>query len=133
MKNKKMFIAEIVVVIVIVLALLIPNVVGTSRVETTSGYILSINNLDNHTTGRTSKGEEQGIIDDFVNNAKQVEFVSIDEGAKAILDEKIDAFVCNYEDASKIVQENKELTFLICHLKGLVLQMHMIKICIILL
>ena len=109
MKNKKILIAEILVIFIIASALLLPNLIGTTEVETTDGYILSTEDLNSHVIGRMNDENEKQIISDFIVDAKQKEFQSIEDETKAIKNKEIDAFICKYDEATAVAQSNKDL------------------------
>ena len=109
MNKKKIVLAEIIIVVVIALSLLLPRIIGEGQIQTSSGYINTIEDLNGHTIGVTTKRQEDEIVSEYLPSSSQLEFASIIDGTKAIKENKIDGFLCDYSDAVAIVESDDDL------------------------
>lgn len=107
--KKKLIFTEIMIILVIMLGLLLPRIIGKTEIEVSDGYINEIDALNGHTIGITTKGEEEGIVLDYLPDSAIIKYDSIDESIKAFQENKIDALVTNQIDARSITNDNDDL------------------------
>lgn len=110
MKKNKILFAEIVIIVVLLLALVLPRVIGSTQIETLDGYISTIDDLNGHVIGVTNKREESEFASEYLADSKQIEFTTIEDGIEALKSLKIDALVCDNKDAIFAMKNNDELT-----------------------
>lgn len=107
--KKKLIFTEIMIILVIMLGLLLPRIIGKTEIEVSDGYINEIDALNGHTIGITTKGEEEGIVLDYLPDSAIIKYDSIDESINAFKENKIDALVTNQIDARSITDDNDDL------------------------
>lgn len=111
-KRKRLLIAEIIICIAIFLAILLPNVCGTTTQNDISGDIEGVFTLD----GMTAAVINSDVADKTVHNkypqSKVVEYTDVDEVANALDKENADFFVCSFEEAILLRDKYEELYIL---------------------
>ena len=107
--KKKLIFTEIMIIILIMLGLLLPRIIGKTEIEVSDGYISEIDTLNGRVIGVTTKGEEEGIVSDYLPDSSIVRYDSLDESIKAFKENKIDALVTNQIDARNITDSNDDL------------------------
>lgn len=109
MEKNKLILTEILIIVLILLALVLPKLIGQTEVESFDGYINGIDTLNGHDIGMDGNLDEDELFAEFFPDSKCLEYELVDDGVKDILDKKVDAFVCKLEDALKIAKDNEKL------------------------
>lgn len=109
MKKKNIVLAEIIIIIIIALALLLPRIIGKINVDSNDGFVHDIESLNGHNFGATNTGIEKQIILDYFPKSKCEEYDDLNDAIKAIQNKNIDGFISNLNDAKKAIENNDDL------------------------
>ena len=111
-KNKRLLIAEIIICIAIVLAVILPNICGTTKANDVGGDIRGVGFLDGMTA---ALGPDDEIIKQVTlkyPNSSMVSCINVEDAAKKVLDDTADFAVCSFEDAQELRNKYDDLYIL---------------------
>lgn len=108
-KNKRLLIAEIIICIAIVLAIVLPNICGTTVASDESGDIRGVAFLDGMTAALGPDDEMLRQVNQKYPNSATINCMDSEDAAGKVLDDSADFAVCSYEDAIELRNKYDEL------------------------
>lgn len=105
----KLIKAQIIILAIVLSAILLPQVIGTTTVATNTGSIVDLPCFNNMTCATITNDSVSNSFQKYFPDSKSVDYASKDEAITSLLSGDSDYMLCKMEDAVAIQDSNPEL------------------------
>lgn len=109
MRNKKLIYAELIIIVVLLLAIILPQVIGTIDVPIIDGKLVSVDSIGTLTAAIAVDDADSGVARLLFPDTKYAEYDSVADAVSAVVNGDSDYFISKTEGAEKAVSGHPDL------------------------